>query len=232
MTDMSYGVDSYGPGHVGSRVGVADDVGGGDVEQQRAERAGAVALGGLGAQRGEGAAAGDLVELDQVGRPRVGGAREHQRRRHHPAAGRVTRTRRRSTGRGSGCPRPPGAASRAGHRGAEATVAAVALGPHVEDLDEVGGVAPGGEALGRDVAGSLARHGVHELEPHPLVVEGDVLGQVALAGPPVPAAAVSAPLDDVALAGTRAPVPRPAASTRMAALESATSTSSAVAVAR
>ena len=51
-------------GHVRGGIGVADHVGRGDVEQQRAGRAGPVALDGPDAEGGEGPAAGDGVELD------------------------------------------------------------------------------------------------------------------------------------------------------------------------
>ena len=57
----------------------------------------------------------------------------------------------------------------------DADVATVAVGPHVQQLDQVCSVAPGREALERDVA--RRRAAVHELDPDTVVVEGRVARQ-------------------------------------------------------
>ena len=62
-----------------------------------------------------------------------------------------------------------------------ADVAGLAVRSDVEHVDQVGGVAPGGEALGGDVPLVVAGPGVDEHQVDPLVIEGDVAGQVVLA---------------------------------------------------
>ena len=136
-------------GHVRHRIGVADDVGSGDVEQQRAGGAGPFALGRPDAEGGEGPAAGDRIELDGVGSSR--------RRRPRMNTIEADTTRRPGTWRAGRHDRLAEHLAALDHRTAPvaaggADVAGLAVGLDVEDVDQVGGVAPGGEALGGDVA--------------------------------------------------------------------------------
>ncbi len=66
----------------------------------------------------------------------------------------------------------------------DADVATFALRPHIQDVDQVRGVAPGRKLLGGDVArrvtvsGVSGVSGVEQLHPHPVVVEGGQVRQL------------------------------------------------------
>ena len=168
------------PGHRGCWGGVADHVRSGDVEQQGAAGADPSALRRSGPEHGERPARGHLVELEGVGRAGVGGSGEGHRGRHHPPPRHV------AAGGDDGLAEDLAALD---HRPAPvaaglAPKVALSVGPDVEDLDQVGDVAPGGEALGRDVPLVVTVTGVDEGEVDALVVERDVVGQFPVPLPP------------------------------------------------
>jgi len=148
---------------------VADDLWCGHVEEQRAGGAPTTVLEYLDGESGEGPTGAQLGELEAEGPGGIGGPKEQHRGGYHPAFGRV------ASGRHDGltehlAPLHDRAAA-VGVGGADK--AELAVGAHVEQVDQVRRVTPGGESLGV-AAGRVA---VDHLDPRPVGVEPAVVLQ-------------------------------------------------------
>ena len=122
--------------------------------------------------RGERAPGGDHVEIELQRAVGVGGAGERHVGRHHPAATGLT---------GRGDERLAEDLAGLHHRSlpvvpGRAHVAVLAVGPHVEQVDEVAGIAPRRPPFDGDGLGRIVVVPVDQLHPHPVVIEGDVVG--------------------------------------------------------
>jgi hypothetical protein len=154
-------------GHIGRCHRVTDHVRGGGVEQQRAGRAATPRLAHLHGDGRERPPGAQLVEVEAERLAGIARAREHHVRRHGPAFGGV------AAGGHDGLAEhlapldhrsPPAAAG-------DAHIRAVAVGPHIQQVDELRRVAPGREPHNSRVPPRAVLHGVDQLDPNAVVVE-------------------------------------------------------------
>ena len=154
---------------------VADDVFGRNVEEQRAGGADPGTLEHLDRQSREGAAGTELGQLHALGLTGIGGPEEdHAGRDDSPVLGIAA-------GGDDGLPehlaRLDHGSSLVAPRHRDEAEVRVVRGAHVHDVDQVRGVAPGGEALDGDIPGGVPRGFVRDLYPDPVLIEGHMAGQ-------------------------------------------------------